>query len=466
MKTLALAFPGRERLSKRRMIAGLILTGATLTILFAMVVLRLSMPGILLGAALVAAAAATVLFPEVGLHALILNAVVGLAHLADLPRLGPLSVPIAFELILAAAFAVQVAIGRRRLHVGSLQHLLFAALTFWVVVSLLVNGRVTEENLDAIRNLYLVRLLIFFLVTSLFVGESAMKRLVGVLTLANIGLVVASVGGRLGVFGQEKVVISEKMLRTTGIVHNPNNLAFELTTMLILAVFSFFVVERRWLRTALLLLAVADGAVILSTLSRSGFISMAAVLVFMFFKVTRSARVIAIVLIVAVLGGVASQTNLVKRFQRIDEIKDVDRFKMAVIGLNAAKANPVFGVGIGNFLRDFDRYDTVNFRRHLPTHDMYLDLSAQMGFPALILYLAVLGITWRGLRKIETRLEARGDRRSFLYMFGLAVQCFLVNLCVFGFSGDVEFEYSVFIMLALGILLRQRFDEMEAVAAR
>lgn len=444
--------------SVRREAALIIVGGAALAILFAMIVLGLSMSTISLGATLTAAAAATVLFPEVGLYALILNAIVGLAHLTELPRLGPLSVPIAFELILAVAFAIQVALQRRRPFLGSPQHLLFVALTFWVVVSLLANGRISDENLDAIRNLYLVRLLIFFLVTNIVAGEAGMRRLVGILTLSNIGLVVASVGGRLGLFGQEKVVVSEKMLRTTGIVHNPNTLAFELTTLLILAVFSFLYVERRWVKAALLLLALADGAVILSTLSRSGFISLAAVLLFMFFKLTRSARVLAVVMMAAVVGGLLTQTNLVKRFERIDEIRDVDRFRIAVIGVNAASRNPLFGVGIGNFLRDFDRYDTVNFRRPLPTHDMYLDLSAQMGLPALLLYLAIVGITWRRLRKMEVRLGEGGEKRSFLYIFNLAVQCFLVNLCVFGLSGDVEFEYSVFIMLGLGILLHRCFE--------
>jgi len=440
----------------------MLIVGSALAILFAMVFLGLAMSSILLGAALSAAAAATVLLPEVGLYALILNDIVGLAHLTDLPRLGPLSVPIAFELILAVAFAFQVALGRKRLFLGSLQHLLFAALTFWIIVSLLSSGHVSDENLDTIRNLYLVRLLLFFLVTNIVSGEKGMKRLIAVLTLANFGLVVASVSGRLGLFGQEKVVVSEKMLRTTGIVHNPNTLAFELTTMLILAVFAFFLVKGRWLKAGLLLLAFADGAVILSTLSRSGFISLAAVLVFMFFKLTRSARVIAIVMMIAVLGGLAAQTNLVKRFERIDEIKDVDRFRIAVIGINAAKDNPLFGVGMGNFLRDFARYDTVNFRRPLPTHDMYLDLSAQMGLPALLLYLAILWITWRRLRRMELRLKEAGEERSFLYIFNLAVQCFLVNLCVFGFSGDVEFEYSVFIMLGLGILLHHSFERTRA----
>jgi O-antigen ligase len=429
--------------------------GAALAILVAMLYMRMSLAAVAAAVLLAGVGLATILYPEVGLYALVLNALVGFTHVRELPRLGPLSIPIAFELILVVAVAVQVALGRRRLFLGSPQHLLVAGLTFWLVVSLLVSGNVTEENYDAVRNLYLVRILIFFLLTNIVEGVPALKRLALVFAVSNLGLLVTSTLARLGYFGEEKVYIEQKMLRTQGLVHNPNNLAFDLTTMLILAVLSLFYVKRRALKGILFLLALADGAVILSTLSRSGFISLVAVLLFMFVKLTRSARAVAVSLILAVLAGSASQTNLVQRFQRLDAIKDVDRWRLSMIGLNAAVANPVFGVGFGNFIREFDRYNDQDVRRALPTHNMYMDMAAQTGFPGLLLYLAAMGITWRRSRRMERELAARGEERSFLGLFNLGMQCFLVNLAVFGLSGDVEFEYSIFVMLGAAILVHR-----------
>jgi len=88
-----------------------------------------------------------------------------------------------------------------------------------------------------------------------------------------------------------------------------------------------------------------------------------------------------------------------------------------------------------------------------PAHNMYLDLAAQMGFPALFLYLLAFFLTWRRLAAMEADLRRLGLERSFVFQFGWAIQACFVNLAVFGLSGDVEFEYSVFTILSFGMLL-------------
>ncbi|HXI01802.1 MAG TPA: O-antigen ligase family protein [Candidatus Saccharimonadales bacterium] len=455
---------------QRRLAAALIVGGVSLFILVPMAVLGVGLP--ILGAALVlgVAAAATVVVPEVGLGLLIVNALVGLTHITDLPTLGPLSIPIAFEGVLALSFAFQVAVGRRKFFLGSAQHALILLLTLWVVVSLLVSGNVHEENLEALRNLVLVRVLIFVLLTNILWSEASLRRLVGLITVSNVGLVAASIATRLGVFGAEKQVISQRMLRTSALVQNPNNLAFDLTTMLILAVFTYLYVRSRWLKGLMLALAVVDAGVILSTLSRSGFISLVVVLVFMFFKLPRRTRLVAASLIVFLGLGLVAGSNIVKRFERINQLREVDRYKLAMVGLNASTDNPFFGVGLGNYLRHFDEYNNQQLKRPMPTHNMYVNLAAEMGLPALLLYLGLLATTWWGLRRMDSALKRSGRSGSFDHIFNVAAQCFLVNLCVFGLSGDVEFEYSVFIMLGFAALLHHRWsrgirEDGEAVPA-
>lgn len=443
---------------QRRLAAALIVGGVAIFILVPMAVLGVGLP--ILGAALVlaVAAAATVVVPEVGLGLLIVNALVGLTHITDLPTLGPLSIPIAFEGVLALSFAFQVAVGRRKFFLGSAQHALILLLTLWVVVSLLISGHVHEENLEALRNLVLVRVLIFILLTNILWSEASLKRLVGLITVSNVGLVAASIATRMGVFGAEKQVISQRMLRTSALVQNPNNLAFDLTTMLILAVFTYLYVKSRWLKGLMLALAIVDAGVILSTLSRSGFISLVVVLVFMFFKLPRRTRLVAASLIVFLGLGLVAGSNIVKRFERINQLREVDRYKLAMVGLNASMDNPFFGVGLGNYLRHFEEYNHQQLKRPMPTHNMYVNLAAEMGLPALLVYLALLATTWWGLRRMDAALKRSGRSGSFDHIFNVAAQCFLVNLCVFGLSGDVEFEYSVFIMLGFAALLHHRWS--------
>jgi putative inorganic carbon (HCO3(-)) transporter len=223
--------------------------------------------------------------------------------------------------------------------------------------------------------------------------------------------------------------------------------------MLVLTIISFLVVRSVTLKSLLLALAAADLVCIMSTLSRSGFISMCAVLLFLIFKLTRNLRAMTAILLLAGCGALLVPDELFARFSRIGEIQDVDRLQLARVGLAIALDHPLLGVGLGNFMQVFPDYNVSNMKAPFPAHNMYLDLAAQMGLPALLLYAGVFWLTWRGLRRMEASMKARGRTRSFGFLFGLGLQAAFVNLAVFGLSGDVEFDYGTFILLGLGITL-------------
>jgi O-antigen ligase len=408
---------------------------------------------IFLGAVFAGGAAILFLKPEAGLFALILNALLGLTHLATLPRIGVISAPVALELALTLSVLFQALFHRRPVFIASPQHLLILALTVWMLVSLLVVDRVGPENLAALRNLYLVRMLVLMLMTNILLSGTALKRFVATLMIANAGLLVTSFLVREGFLGAARQEYSEViLLRTSGIVHNANNLAFDLTTMLIFCAASLFYVKDVRLKILLGLLAGFDLLAILTTLSRSGFVSLCAVILFLFYRM-KSARVAFVLVSFALLAALLLPSGLLFRFSRIEELKDVDRVKYARVGLNAAMHNPIFGIGFGSYISDFPVYNDTDLKEAVPTHNMYMNLASQAGFPALTLYMAAVILLWRRMRAMEASLEAQGGRASFLYQFGWAVQGSLVNLLVFGLSGDVEFEYSVFIVLGFGMLL-------------
>jgi len=426
---------------------------AALAILGLLILLGAGLPKILFAFALIAGAVLAFFRPEVGLYALLLNALVGLTHVAALPRIGPLSVPIAFELVLVLSIGYRAIFLRHRLFLASPQHLLFGLLTLWMFLSLLANGGVGPQNVEAIRSLYLVRVLIFFLLTNVVTTGAATKRLVVVLTASNAGLLVTSLLVRAGYFGAERLTFSEKILRTSGIVHNPNTLAFDLITLVILCAAAFLYVRHPLLKVLLALIAGFDLLAILTTLSRSGFVALCVVTVYLLWKLKRNWKAIAFVAALGILAVLLLPGGLQFRFDLVKGIKDIDRVEFARVALNTALSNPFFGVGWGNYIDAFPAYNNTSLPEPAPAHNMYLDLAAQIGFPALALYLLAFFLTWRRLAAMEADLKRLGGQRSFLYQFGWAVQACFVNLAVFGLSGDVEFEYSVFAVLGLGMLL-------------
>ncbi len=419
----------------------------------ATILLGISVTMVFLALVVLGAAVGALIRPEIGLHILVINALVGLTHVVDVPRVGPLSAPVLIEALVLAAILFQAAFLGRPIRLGTRQHALLALLATWILLSVLTGVQVGPDNFRQYRNLFLVRLVMFVIVCALMTTTEQLKRLVVTFMIANVGLLAVSTAVRLGWFGQEKISVSQEFERVGALVQNPNELAFGLTTMLVISICAFLYVRRFTLKTMLLALAAADVAYIMSTLSRSGFISLCFVLLFLLFKLTRNVRAVTVLLVLVAAGWLMMPSALFARFARIDEIKDVDRFQVMQVGAAMAMAHPLLGVGMGNYVHVFWDYNVSNMKRAAPSHNMYLDLAAQMGLPALLLYLATFGITWRQLRVVERDLKARGMTRSFPYLMGLAVQAFFVNLAVFGMSGDVEFDYSAFILLGVAMTL-------------
>ena len=419
----------------------------------ATIALGISIPMVSIALLVMAAGVGAVIRPEIGLHLLVLNAMVGLTHVAELPRVGPLSAPILIEALVAAAILFQVALMGRRLPVGTRLHAVMGLLAAWILLSILTGISVGPENFQQYRSLFLVRLVIFVMITVLVTDLKQIRRLVVTLLVSNVGLLGVATAVRLGRLSGGEASAAEPIERTGALVQNPNELAFNLTTMLVLCIVSFLLARRAWTKGLLLLLAGADLAFILSTLSRSGFISMCLVLLFLIFKLTGNLRAVTLTVVLVLCGWLAIPQELFARFSEIDEIQDVDRVRVARVGLAMALDYPLLGVGLGNYVAEFPRYNVSNMRRPAPSHNMYLDLAAQMGLPALALYLSAIAIVWRGLRRTERELRGRGLTRSAPYLLGLGCQAFLVNLAVFGLSGDVEFDYSAFVILGIATSL-------------
>ncbi|HZI93061.1 MAG TPA: O-antigen ligase family protein [Patescibacteria group bacterium] len=434
----------------------LAVAGLAAFLLLCTVLLGISIPTMFLGMLILAAAVGTLIRPEIGLHVLVFNAMVGLTHVVDMPRVGPVSVPVLIEFLVLGAILFQTAFLRKRVAIGTAQHTLLGFLAIWVLLSVMTGVMVGPENFRQYRNLFLVRLIMFLIVGALVTTIAQARRVVVTFMVSNLGLLCVAAAVRLGYFGQEKITISQEFERTGALVQNPNELAFNLTTMLVLSIFAFLYVRGRRLKVLLFGLAAADLFFTLSTLSRSGFICLCIVLMFLFFKLTGNLRAVAVMLLLALCGWLMIPDQLFARFSRIDEVKDVDRLQLASVGLAMTTAHPLLGVGMGNYVPLFWDYNTSHMKRAAPSHNMYLDLTAQMGVPSLLIYLAVIGVTWRGLRRMERDLKARGALRSFEYLFGLAIQGFFVNLAVFGLSGDVEFDYSAFVLLGLAMVIMQQ----------
>ena len=192
-----------------------------------------------------------------------------------------------------------------------------------------------------------------------------------------------------------------------GIFENPNDLAVDIAINWPLCL-ALLLAARGPLRKALWavgLLGMLYG--LIATFSRSGFIAMSVALLACFWEYGIRGKQVVLVVLTGVLGiasvAVAVSTpRYLVRLQSIVQGGGVDaedqasweaRRQLLVSSLELAIHHPVFGVGPGNF-------PAVTESWHV-THNTYTEFAAEAGFPALILFLLILALAFRNLRRMR-----------------------------------------------------------------
>src|SRR5262245_35375584 len=196
----------------------LLILGIAILLLLSMVVLHVPVTMVFIGLMVMAAAGVALIRPEIGLHVLVFNAMVGLTHVVEMPRIGPVSAPVLMEALVLGAILFQVAFAGKRLNLATPQHVLLGLLAGWILLSVMTGVLVGPENFRQYRNLFLVRLVMFIIVGALVTTTGHARRLVATIMLSNVGLLAVAAAVRLGYFGQEKITVSQEFERTGALV--------------------------------------------------------------------------------------------------------------------------------------------------------------------------------------------------------------------------------------------------------
>ncbi len=118
----------------------------------------------------------------------------------------------------------------------------------------------------------------------------------------------------------------------------------------------------------------------------------------------RQLRAVAIAsLAIGVLLGACFGPRVYERLTRSEEGNVQVRFELNRIALRMAAGNPLFGVGLNNFVETMEPYDAKNVEKYFPApvHNLYLLEAAEAGVPALLLWLALFASILRmGVRHL------------------------------------------------------------------
>ena len=237
-----------------------------------------------------------------------------------------------------------------------------------------------------------------------------------------------------------------------GIFENPNDLAINIAINFPLCA-GFALLARPAIKSAVWvvgILAMFLGVVL--TYSRSGLLAMAVAVSVCLWEFGIRGRRFYLIAGAALLGivgmGVVLATpHYMARVESIfrgniegseDHGSWEARKELLLFSVEEAVNHPIFGIGAGNF--------GAATRTWRVTHNSYTELAAEGGFPALILYLAILYLAFGNLKKIRSLATYRDSEQ--VRVFTGALWASLLAFGVGSFFASFEYELFPYFMVA------------------
>ncbi len=381
-----------------------------------------------------------------------------LSFLDTLPTSGALSLAKAAGLLLAVAWLAKFTAGGtdRRDFFADYPHLTWALIAFfgWGVLSLLWAPQ-TGTGLTALSR-YAPNILLLPIAYTALRTRRDLSLVLGAIVL---GAVLAA---SFGILQPPESGLIEESSRATGTVGDPNELAaFVLVGLALAAGFALGREHSPLVRLGAALAVPLCAAGIFLSLSRGGLVAFGFVLIAGTVLAGRWRLAVTAMLLALALGGALYFTALapLPARERISSANGgTGRSDLWKVGLRMVRANPVGGVGVGNFQAvspdytlqpgTITRADLIFSAAPKVTHNTYLEITAEMGIPGLLLFLSVIWSSLACALKAARIWSARGQPTMEALARGVVLG--LLGMLVADFFISDMYTKLLWVMIAIG----------------
>lgn len=139
-------------------------------------------------------------------------------------------------------------------------------------------------------------------------------------------------------------------------------------------------------------------------------------------------------------------------------------------GLDMVRQNPFWGIGLGNFkpkiaelngLKDISGAEQSGY----VAHNSYLEYAAELGIPAFLIFLGILGSTFFVLERVRKHAVERDD--TFLKQAALGLQAGLIGFAASAFFFSAEYEKPFWLVVFIScsipaVVLAEKANEKTA----
>ncbi len=248
---------------------------------------------------------------------------------------------------------------------------------------------------------------------------------------------------------------------------------FAVSALLCLPLALFLVCERqpRWEKLFCLgsLLVTLGGMTVCA--SRGGFVGMVAAFIFVACRSRHRLRNLALGSVLLVPLSLLSAVSPLMRLlhpSHSDIESAENRTTVWKAGMRMIVAHPIVGVGLGNFKAVVRQYEDPGENRQFIAHNVYIEIAAELGLPALMVFLAILCSSYGVLERVRRRTARFGP--PLLHHAAAGIQAGLVGYAVSAFFSSEQYQklfwLMIFLSMCLPALVRGALHELTEAAGR
>jgi O-antigen ligase len=258
-----------------------------------------------------------------------------------------------------------------------------------------------------------------------------------------------------------------------GTMYDPNDLAFYMVGLFPISVLFLFKANSMRMRVvAACALAIAPLVIIL-TASRGGLVSLSVVLMILFMThlggIKRSYKVVILVIVAAAVSTFSGKIDIT-RFDTLFGLKqdynltsEEGRLSVWESAFTLIAKNPVTGVGVACFPRAFGylRMTEGRIPAWKATHNSYLQIWTELGFPGIVLFLAMIYASIRVFWRTMKRNALDAEQRDLKLLSGLLLTGY-AGLLVGAFFLSQGYSLQFTLFFALGAAFEELLGRLPA----
>jgi O-antigen ligase len=314
-------------------------------------------------------------------------------------------------------------------------------------------------SVQTLTDLLAKSLMVFLLLANIVVTPARLRGMVWLLALGSTvpaAVVLRDFAG--GALVRERV-----QGYVSGLASNPNDVALTLNIVIPLAVGLALATTSPLQKVGLAAVCALGAAGIVATFSRAGFLYLTSTVILYMTRLRRGRGGIVLLLVLLVLlaftvDGFVARLGSVTDLQHEGSARE--RWQTLFHALSLIVDHPVFGVGIGQSIIALNETGGVRWRN---IHNLYLEIAADLGLPALVVFLALYVHAVRSVVRARRALRAAG---SALASVAQGLEISLLGFAVAALFYPIAYHMFVYYLLGLAVAVKLIARRERAAAAR